>query len=190
MTDQAARSEKASRATRRRLEAQAGVLTARHRARTGPIPDIELFQREACPYSHAVRKKLSALGLDYIAHSVESNPLKHKMLIDVGGRDQIPFLYDRRTGAKIYESTDIIDYLEAEYGQGTPEFFLDRWKSRLGNELKSRRETLKWSILRRRERIDSLLYSTQRTVGWIRRQLRVKPDQQREEEPSEQARAA
>jgi len=87
----------------------------------GAMPTLELYQHESCPFSHAVRTRLTELGLDFVAHTVPTGPgsdLKHKRLVDAGGKDQIPFLVDHRTGTQLYESVDIISYLNAEYGDG------------------------------------------------------------------------
>lgn len=85
------------------------------------LPELELYQSEEDPFSHAVRTKLSELGLDYVAHSVpDGQPLKHEKLVQAGGKDQIPFLFDRRTGVKLYNSDSIVAYLEHEYGSSAP----------------------------------------------------------------------
>ena len=32
-------------------------------------------------------------------------------LLELGGKDQVPFLYDEEHGKKLYESSDIIEYV-------------------------------------------------------------------------------
>ncbi len=79
---------------------------------------LELFQKEDCRNSHAVRTALTDLGLDYVAHSVPDGDVqKHELLVQTGGKDQIPFLIDHKTGMKLYESDAIINYLERRYGK-------------------------------------------------------------------------
>ena len=79
---------------------------------------LELFQKEDCRNSHAVRTALTDLGLDYVAHSVPDGDVqKHENLVQKGGKDQIPFLIDHKTGMKLYESDSIINYLERRYGK-------------------------------------------------------------------------
>ena len=35
-------------------------------------------------------------------------------LLSIGGKDQVPFLYNENTNDKLYESDDIIDYLKTQ----------------------------------------------------------------------------
>lgn len=108
-------------------------------------PGIELFQKEECPFSHAVRQKLSDLGLDFIAHSVpDEDSLKHQKLVEAGGKDQVPFLADHKSGVKLYESDAIIAYLDQEYGAGA------------GRSATSNR--------RLQQDLDQILYLAQRTL--------------------------
>ena len=98
-----------------------------HDAQKRPaVPWLELYQSEGCPFCHAVRTRLSDLGLDFIAHNIPSEnsgsaALKHLQLVQAGGVDQIPFLVDHRSGIHLYESEDIIDYLNQEYGPAEPD---------------------------------------------------------------------
>lgn len=99
-------------------KSQLRAKTHRLRAPSGNS-GLELFQKEECPFSHVVRQKLSDLGLDYAAHSIpDAQDLKHKELVNAGGKDQVPFLIDHKTGVKLYESEAIVSYLEKEYGTG------------------------------------------------------------------------
>ena len=83
---------------------------------------LELYQAEDCPYSETVRERMTDLGLSYVVH----NPRRHggevrneqtrDELLALGGEDQIPFLVDHQRGETLYESEDIVDYLEEHYG--------------------------------------------------------------------------
>ncbi|RME60814.1 glutaredoxin [Candidatus Parcubacteria bacterium] len=77
---------------------------------------IELYQFEQCPYSRKVREKLTELHLDWVARSAPKGSPQRQKLIELGGKDQVPFLYDPEKGIKLYESDAIIAYLEKEYG--------------------------------------------------------------------------
>ena len=83
---------------------------------------LELYQAEDCPYSATVREKLADLGVSYVAHNPRShggsvrNEQTHRELMDLGGEDQIPFLLDTDREEALYESEDIVEYLEAHYG--------------------------------------------------------------------------
>ncbi|MCM2322258.1 MAG: glutathione S-transferase N-terminal domain-containing protein [Oligoflexia bacterium] len=110
------------------------------------VPSIELFQKEDCPFSHSVRNRLSHMGLDFIAHTVpEGAPLKHELLTQAGGKDQIPFLVDHRTGMKLYETASIIQYLDKEYGTPAPTR-LALLTRNLSLRIQTRSDQLAWAI--------------------------------------------
>jgi glutathione S-transferase len=80
---------------------------------------LELYQFEGCPYCKKVRKKMTELGLSFIAHNPRQNEEKMEELMERGGQDQVPFLVDRAEDGSIreslYESDDIVEYLEKHY---------------------------------------------------------------------------
>jgi len=89
---------------------------------------LELYQSEGCPHCAKVREKLSALGLSYVNHNPRlpggaggdvTNESTHAEMTEYGGQDQIPFLVDHSTDTQLYESDDIVDYLEETYGDGS-----------------------------------------------------------------------
>ena len=83
---------------------------------------LELYQAEGCPYSEKVRERMTELGLSYVVHNPRlhggevRNEQTHDELLALGGEDQIPFLVDHRNGRTLYESDDIVDYLDEQYG--------------------------------------------------------------------------
>lgn len=85
---------------------------------------LELYQSEGCPYSQTVRAKLSELGCSYVVHNPRlpgeeggdvTNELTHQQLT-AGGEDQIPYLVDTDREVTMYDSDDIVAYLEEQYG--------------------------------------------------------------------------
>ena len=82
---------------------------------------LELYQAEECGYSAKVRKTLTDLGVSYTLHNPRSaagetrNEQTRAELETLGGEDQIPFLVDHQHGVTMYESDDIVAYLEAHY---------------------------------------------------------------------------
>lgn len=85
---------------------------------------LELYQAESCPHSTNVREKLTDLGLSYVIHNPRLpggqggdvlNEQTHAEMQAVGGEDSIPFLVDHRRGETLYESDEIIQYLESHY---------------------------------------------------------------------------
>lgn len=82
---------------------------------------LELYQAEGCPYSERVREALTDLGVSYVAHNPRThggdvrNEQTHRELTELGGQDQIPFLVDANRGVTLYESDDIVEYVEEHY---------------------------------------------------------------------------
>ena len=82
---------------------------------------LELYQAEGCGYSTKVREPLADLGVSYVIHNPRSatggtrNEQTHEQLRTLGGEDQIPFLVDHQRGVTMYESEDIVAYLEEYY---------------------------------------------------------------------------
>ncbi len=84
---------------------------------------LELYQSEDCPHCEKVRQTLSALGVSYISHNPRlpgdvggdvTNEVTYDELT-AGGDDQIPYLIDTDHGVAMYESDDIVAYLEKNY---------------------------------------------------------------------------
>jgi glutathione S-transferase len=82
---------------------------------------LELYQAEGCGYSAKVREALTELGVSYVIHNPRSaagetrNELTHEHLQALGGEDQIPFLVDHERDVTMYESDDIVEYLQEHY---------------------------------------------------------------------------
>jgi glutathione S-transferase len=82
---------------------------------------LELYQAERCGYSKNVRETLTDLGVSYVVHNPRSatgetrNDQTLDQLRTLGGDEQIPFLVDHQRGVRMYESDEIVDYLEDHY---------------------------------------------------------------------------
>jgi glutathione S-transferase len=80
---------------------------------------LELYQKESCPYCQKVRAKMTELDLDYICRNVrDGNSKKESLLVKLGGKVQVPFLVDTDSNVAMYESDDIVRYLEEKYSSG------------------------------------------------------------------------
>lgn len=81
--------------------------------------ELELYQKEGCPYCVKVRQKLSDLGISYTAHNPRQNQETMDELLELGGKDQVPFLVVRNADGDVvesmYESDDIVDWLNQQY---------------------------------------------------------------------------
>ena len=76
---------------------------------------IELYQKEECPYCAKVRQFLSDNHIDWLAHSAPTGSPAQKKVVAMGGKEQVPFLHDPEKDVTMYESDDIIEYLQENY---------------------------------------------------------------------------
>lgn len=83
---------------------------------------LELYQAEDCPHSGTVREKLMELGVSYVVHNprTREGAVRNQQTLDemvsLGGKDQIPFLIDHDHGTELYETDEIVEHLEEQYG--------------------------------------------------------------------------
>ena len=81
---------------------------------------IEIYHAERCPYCIKVRQYLENAGVAYISKPVplgsRTSVLKDELL-KVGGKTQVPFLVDPQRDVKMFESDDIIAYVQRHYAQ-------------------------------------------------------------------------
>lgn len=85
----------------------------------GPRPGrpLELFSAEGCPACRRVRRVLTELDLDFLHRSCPAGDRPNRArLKSRGGKVQVPYLVDPNTGVEMYESMDIVDYLQRTYG--------------------------------------------------------------------------
>ena len=78
---------------------------------------IKIYVKDGCPFCAAVLAKVDSLNLQIKEKNV-SDPSAAEEMITLGGKRQQPFLYDEENDIKMYESSDIIDYLSEKYGDG------------------------------------------------------------------------
>ncbi|MGQ0619445.1 MAG: glutathione S-transferase N-terminal domain-containing protein [Panacagrimonas sp.] len=114
----------------------------RARPSRAPIQTLELYSFESSPYSRPVREVMSELELPYLLRNFGKArwedmgpPSVRRTLFpdlpitgrnrlrmrDITGRSQVPYLIDPNTGTAMYESADIIRYLESTYGLAAEE---------------------------------------------------------------------
>ena len=88
------------------------------RARPSRQPEqmLELWSFEASPYCRIVREALSVLEIPYHLHNVATGSPKRAAFVARSGKMMVPFLSDPNTGRDMFESADIVAYLEATYG--------------------------------------------------------------------------
>ena len=99
---------------------------------------LELYSFEASPYARLVREMLCELEIPYLLHNVGKSPGKmveylppimrekkvkdyqpetenRRKLVERGGHMMVPYLVDPNTETSMYQSADILAYLEENY---------------------------------------------------------------------------
>jgi glutathione S-transferase len=114
-----------------------GIQGLKARPSKAPEQPLELYSFEASPYSKPVRARLCELEIPYIlrntpkAAKTDLGPpffrdklfkgpkgtTRHRQyLADTTGMVQVPYLVDPNTGVSMYESAEIVKYLDKTYG--------------------------------------------------------------------------
>ena len=90
-----------------------------------PAQPLALYDFEVCPYCRIAREALSCLSLDPVVYPCPRGGTRFREKVkSEGGRYQFPYLVDPNTGVAMYESSDIVEYLFREYGDGAAPWFL------------------------------------------------------------------
>lgn len=113
-----------------------GLRGLKARPSKAPVKPLELYSFEASPYSRLVREVLCELELPYLLRSTGKARFKdigpafvrdrifkspkgtsrnRKALETRTGHVQVPYLIDPNTGTEMFESADIVAYLEKTY---------------------------------------------------------------------------
>jgi glutathione S-transferase len=86
-----------------------------------PAEPVVLYEFESCPFCRKVREALTALDLEADVRPCPKGGRRFRPeLVARGGKAQFPYLVDPNTGNEMYESDEIVRYLFAEYGDGSP----------------------------------------------------------------------
>ncbi len=88
------------------------------RTRSGELVDLELYKFDSCPYCQAAMRAIERLHLPVRHRDILADDEAARRLVEVGGRDQVPCLFV--DGRPLYESADIVRYLEERFGSPRP----------------------------------------------------------------------
>ena len=88
-----------------------------YRTAKQPKAPLELWSFEASPYCRIVREALCELELPYVLHTVAKGSPKRDAFVRRSGKMQVPYLVDPNTSAALFESADIVRYLEQTYAK-------------------------------------------------------------------------
>ena len=84
-----------------------------------PKKPLELWSFEASPFCRIVRERLSALELPYVLHNVAKGSPSRAAFVERSGRMMVPYLVDPNSGTAMFESADIVAYLDRTYAKKT-----------------------------------------------------------------------
>lgn len=93
------------------------AMGARYRAAKAPAKPLELYSFEASPFSRIVRERLCALEIPYLLHNVAKNSPSREAFVERSGKMMVPYLIDPNTEAEMFESADIVRYLDRTYAK-------------------------------------------------------------------------
>ena len=80
-----------------------------------PAAPLDLWSFELSPYCRRVRETLSELEISYVLHNVAKGSPSRPAFVKRSGKQLVPYLEDPNTGTKMFESLDIVRYLEETY---------------------------------------------------------------------------
>ena len=80
-----------------------------------PAQPLELWSFEASPYCRIVRDALCELEIPYVLHNVAKGSPKRDAFVARSGKMQVPYLFEPNTGREMFESADIVAYLDSTY---------------------------------------------------------------------------
>lgn len=87
----------------------------RYRPATATGQPLELYSYEGSPFCRIVREVLCELEIPYLLHNVAQRSPSREAFIERSGKMQVPYLVDPSTDTAMFESADIVAYLEAQY---------------------------------------------------------------------------
>ena len=78
-----------------------------------------LYYKPTCPFCQRVLEEVDSMNLDLDLRDITAEESHAEALIAHGGKRQVPYLIDEERNEAMYESSDIIAYLAAHYGEAT-----------------------------------------------------------------------
>lgn len=88
------------------------------RADNEQMTPLELWGYEGSPFVRPVRERLCALCLPHRLVPCPRGSRNRDAMVQKTGRFQVPFLVDPNTGIEMFESPEILEYLDAVYTTG------------------------------------------------------------------------
>ena len=88
----------------------------RSAGRRDDLEPLLLYNMEGSPFCRKVREVLVELDLAHVVRNVPKGSPKRDELRRRAGKVQVPYLVDPNTAREMFESDDIVAYLESHYG--------------------------------------------------------------------------
>jgi len=90
---------------------------SRYRAANAPQQPLELWSFEASPFCRIVREALCELEIPYRLHNVAKGSPQREAFVARSGKMMVPYLADPNREVAMFESVDIVEYLNRTYAQ-------------------------------------------------------------------------
>jgi glutathione S-transferase len=83
----------------------------------GTCPMIQIYFDPGCPYCVRVLDHLERTEIPYEKKqiSLRADSEIRRELVVLGGRSQVPFLHDPERDVRMFESEDIVEYIDRHY---------------------------------------------------------------------------
>ncbi|PSQ22776.1 glutaredoxin [Halobacteriales archaeon QS_9_67_17] len=78
---------------------------------------ITLYRLQGCPFCERVVRSLQDNGVEYESRFVEARHSRRDAVQRISGARTVPAIVDENTGVTMSESANIVEYVEATYGQ-------------------------------------------------------------------------
>ncbi len=90
-----------------------------YRPARAPEKPLELYSFEISPFCRIAREALCTLELPYLLHNVGKHSPSRPDFEERSGKLMVPYLVDPNTDTRMFESADIVAYLERTYAKKT-----------------------------------------------------------------------
>jgi glutathione S-transferase len=89
----------------------------RYRPARAPKKPLELYSFEVSPFARIAREALCSLEIPYLLHNVGKKSPSRPAFEKRSGKVMVPYLVDPNTDTQMFESADIVAYLERTYAK-------------------------------------------------------------------------
>jgi len=76
---------------------------------------LTLYYKPSCPFCQRVLGEAERLNVKFNLKDISGDSVLTNELLEKGGKQMVPFLVDTERDESMYESNDIIAYLEQHY---------------------------------------------------------------------------